>query len=313
MLHAELQDALNHWLTSLHTLNRASPHTITNYRHDVVQFLAFLQTHMGCDINLTNLGICQRRDVRAWLAEKHRKAYHPSSVRRSLSAIKQFFRYLEAQHEMNMSAVLSVRPPKSHTPIPRSVAVTDIHQLLQELQCLPREHWVGLRDKACALLLYGCGLRISEALSLTIRDISRLEQTIRIVGKGNKPRQVPILPVVLDAIDKYNHACPYETSGDVLFYGKRGKRLQPAMLARSIQSIRTQIHLPAHLTPHALRHSYATHLLERGGGLRDIQTLLGHASLSSTQRYTSVDIKHLADACNQANLAGNLSDIKSSH
>jgi integrase/recombinase XerC len=189
-----------------------------------------------------------------------------------------------------------MRAPKGVVPFPKSLSYIDISQILQQLYHHPSHDWQGVRDTAIAMLLYGCGLRISEALSLTSQDIARGNMAIRVMGKGKKQREVPLLPIVLEAIDAYISACPYPTNGTLLFFGKRGGALQSAIFQRRLQTLRAVLMLPDHASAHALRHSFATHLLEKGGELRDIQELLGHASLATTQRYTSVNVQQLCEA-----------------
>jgi integrase/recombinase XerC len=287
------------WENWLRHVRRASAHTLVSYRHDIDHFISFIQQHMGQEADIALLAGLQPRDIRAWLASRHGK-FEASSTARALSSVKHFFRYLEKQGSLTNAAIFHIRAPKTKKALPKALAEPQTAQALEAIAIQHDEPWVALRDTALLILLYGCGLRISEALSLTMGDIPKGD-TLSIVGKGNKQRQVPVLPIVRTAIADYLAACPYKRSKDeALFVGLRGKPLAPAVFQRELRHLRRQLGLPETTTPHAFRHSFATHLLAGGGDLRSIQELLGHASLSTTQRYTHIDKERLMAAYKSA-------------
>jgi integrase/recombinase XerC len=295
-----IQDACQHWLDYLVSVRGYSAATIAAYREDIGAFLTFMSCHLGEDLSLEALDQLCLRDMRGWLAERHRRGYHPASTRRALSALKQWVRFLRQRGEGEFVAIANIPAPSSRAVPPKALAMSDMEQVIARIADYQPQRWIGQRDKALALLLYGCGVRISEALGLRMCDIDRQGGTVRVIGKGDKQRDVPLLPVVQDAIEAYCRLCPYETSGAVLFYGARGKPLQAPVFRRQLQQLRAALMLPDHATPHALRHSYATHLLQQGANVRDIQELLGHASLTTTQRYTAVDAQALLQTCRSA-------------
>lgn len=295
---SELAGLCADWLQELETLRHYSPATITAYRHDVSAFMQFLAGHQGERMSLSVLQTLSPKQLRPWLSERHRSGHHPQSTRRALSAVKQFARYIQRKGEIDLTAITSLPPPRARPAAPKALTPEDVLALIQRIADYQPHVWVGKRDKAIALLLYGGGLRISEALGLRAQDIDAPQRVMRVIGKGNKERAVPLLPQVEAALADYCTACPYQTSEGVLFYGVRGKPLQPAVFQRQLQQLRATLLLPDHTTPHALRHSYATHLLHEGGSIRDIQELLGHASIAATQRYTAVDSAALLKAYN---------------
>lgn len=238
-------------------------------------------------------------NMRSWMAQMRGSGVAARSLARKLSAIKGFCRWLSERENLEMTAVLSTRAPKFQRKLPRPLAVDAAQSMIETVELQSTSDWVSARDVAVVTLLYGCGLRISEALALTWAD-TPLPKVLRIVGKGGKERIVPVLPAACDAVSIYARLCPHEYDPDArLFRGVRGGPLN----ARSIQMVmakaRMQLGLPATATPHAMRHSFATHLLAAGGDLRTIQELLGHASLSTTQAYTAVDTAHLMEVYNR--------------
>ena len=291
---ADLAAAVDTWLGRLADERRRSEHTVAAYRRDIDDFLRFLAEHRGAAPDLATLRDLAVRDLRAWLARRAADGRARTSTARALSAVRVFFRHLEREGVPVSSALSLVRAPKTPRAVPRPLtegqakAVVD----LDGLNTGPPD-WTARRDAAVLLLLYGCGLRIGEALSLNRADAPAADaelHSLMITGKGNKQRVVPVLPVVADAIADYLAACPHALEpGDPLFVGVRGRRLQPKLVQQTMARLRGALGLPASATPHALRHSFATHLLAGGGDLRTIQELLGHASLSTTQRYTEVD------------------------
>jgi integrase/recombinase XerC len=237
----------------------------------------------------------ETRDIRAWLASRS-QCFEAASTARALSTVKSFFRYLEKQEQVKNAAIFNIRGPRLKKALPRALAEGQAAEALQSIGQQHEEEWVNKRDVALLVLIYGCGLRISEALSLRCQDVPQGD-VLTITGKGNKQRQVPVLPAVKEAIQQYIASCPYPfTPLSPLFLGKRGKALDPAIFQLQLRKLRAALNLPESTTPHAFRHSFATHLLSAGGDLRSIQELLGHASLSTTQRYTHVDKARLLKA-----------------
>ncbi len=294
---------LRGWLKELAAVRRASTHSCAAYLHDVSGFLAFLFQHHGKALSLQELGAIEERDIRAWLAYRAGRGYAKSSNARALSAVRTFFRHLNTHAGIRNLAALQTATPKLDKPLPKAPSEKQAAAALDAMADQERLPWIAARDHAISMLLYGSGLRISEALNLTIADIRSSEGTLRILGKGNKERQVPLLTLVRNAIDEYLTQSPHhwhQEGSFPLFVGLRGKKLQAAIFSRTLQRIRREMGLPETLTPHALRHGFATHLLSRGAELRDIQELLGHVSLSTTQRYTHVDTARLMQAYSDA-------------
>jgi integrase/recombinase XerC len=297
-------DLMERWLEHLSALRGNSDKTIDAYRRDVSGFLGFMTGHLGGASSKRSLGRVGISDMRAWLANGRRSGRSPRSLARALSAVKSFYRWLGEAVGIDVTAVLATRAPKFSAGLPRPVSRPDTSNLIDTVEVQSADSWVAARDVAVVTLLYGCGLRISEALSLT-RAAAPLPEVLRITGKGNKERLVPVLPVVRQAVDTYLRLCPLaQRPDDPLFLGKRGGPLNPRLIQKVIQQARMQLGLPASATPHAMRHSFATHLLESGGDLRSIQELLGHASLSTTQAYTAVDQARLMEVYKKAHPKG---------
>ena len=286
-----LETALADWRLWLATERRASEHTLAAYRRDLADFLAFVSGHLGDRVGLDDLGRLKASDFRAWLANRAGRGLQASSTARALSVVRGFFRWLDKRGLASNPAVGAIRTPKVPRSVPRGLSQEEAGEALDLVEALDDRDWVNKRDAAVCLLLYGCGLRLGEALSLRRRDAPRAGQdSLLITGKGRKQRIVPLLPTVAEAIDDYLAACPHPQSSDgPLFVGIRGGPLGPRQVQQRLAELRRLLGLPASATPHALRHSFATHLLAGGGDLRAIQELLGHASLSTTQRYTDVD------------------------
>jgi integrase/recombinase XerC len=284
--------ALSDWLTYLAQERRASPRTVQAYGDCVGRYLAFLQQHRGEAVSLQDMGGIAPAELRAYLAFR-RSGDHPlapRSVSQALSAIRTFHRWLDRRCGVANDALALVRGPRVKPGAPRPVTEDQAAGLIAEAaEDEQREEWEAARDEAVLTLLYGCGLRISEALSLRRAD-APLPGSLRIVGKGAKERVCPVLPVVREAVDRYVALLPFAVDpGEPLFRAKRGGPLGPRPVQALMQRLRGRLGLPDSATPHALRHSFATHLLGAGADLRSIQELLGHASLSTTQRYTAVD------------------------
>jgi integrase/recombinase XerC len=290
----DLAQLANEWQGWLRDIKRASNHTIISYQNDLRQFFGFLSEHHGDKVTLKHLAALETKDFRAWLASRL-DAFEFTSTARALSTLKSFFRWLEKQGKIKNESVFHIRSPKIKKPLPKALAEEQSEAAMASIGSTHKEEWVNKRDLALLTLIYGCGLRISEALSL--KRSTMPADSIVITGKGNKQRVVPVLPVVKEAIEDYLTSCPYILEpASPLFLGVRGKKLDAAIFQREIRLLRQALGLPESTTPHAFRHSFATHLLSAGGDLRSIQELLGHASLSTTQCYTHVDRDRLQKA-----------------
>jgi len=288
------------WSIWLENQRRLSPNTRIAYLHDLEVFLAFLSKHLGQRISLNDLENITLTDFRSFITEIQIEGLSKSSTARTISTVRNFFHYLDRELAITNSHVDRIKSPKTNHSLPKALNVFDAKKSLEVANTLTKTHWVGARDSAILHLLYGCGLRISEVLQMN-GDIVPFSETIKITGKGSKQRLVPVLPSVRDAIDNYLAICPFQIKyGTPLFFGLRGKRLNPAIVQRMMRSLQITLGLPSTATPHALRHSFGTHLLINGGDLRAIQELLGHTSLSTTQRYTDVDTAHLLEVHQKA-------------
>jgi integrase/recombinase XerC len=292
---AGLVAALDSWRRWLADERRLSPHTLDGYGRDIAAFLAFLTGHFGHLPGLDDLAGLQPADVRAYLASRHREGLAKTSQARGLSALKSLFRFLDRQGLVHNAVFGVVRAPRLPISVPKPLGVEEALETLAAAADIQSEPWMAARDVALFSLLYGCGLRLGEALSLT-RGTAKVMasagggDSMTITGKGRKQRLVPLLPAVTEAVADYLAQCPFGGGADApLFVGARGGPLNPGVVQRQMRRLRPGLGLPDTATPHALRHSFATHLLAGGGDLRTIQELLGHASLSTTQRYTAVD------------------------
>ena len=285
------QDYIREWDAHLAHEKRRSEHTRRAYIATAERFCAFLSQHRGGAVDARMLGALTPNDLRAYLADRRAEGLGNASAARELSALRGFLRFVGGSG----ASVPPMRGPRVKKGLPRPVSPADAVALAQDVEDNARQGWTGARDFALLLLLYGAGLRIGEALSLTGAAVP-LGETLRVTGKRNKTRVVPILPAVAAAVARYVAACPYPIAKDqALFLGARGGALAPGVIRASVRSARRALGLPERTTPHALRHSFATHLLAGGADLRSLQELLGHASLASTQVYTAVDAAHLLD------------------
>jgi len=289
------RDALAGWLDHIRALDGAAANTVEAYRTDVAGFLAFMAEHHGGDQGRGALARVGLGDMRAWMAHERGRGVGPRSLARALSAVKSFYRWLSERDGFDATAVLSTRSPKFTRKLPRPVSQEAAREVIATAESQARAGWIGARDAAVITLLYGCGLRISEALGLKGGDVP-LGEVLRIRGKGGKERIVPVLPAAHAAVEAYLALCPHPREPRApLFRGARGGALNPRLVQKAMEAARLQLGLPATATPHAMRHSFATHLLNAGGDLRAIQELLGHASLSTTQAYTAVDTARLME------------------
>lgn len=291
---AALQSAVATWRRWLADERRASAHTLDGYGRDLAAFLIFLTDHLGNEPRLADLGGLRPADFRSFLAQRSAAGLGRTSLARTMSSLRSFFRHLDRHDLAHNPALGTVRAPRPPRSLPKALAEDEALETIAGVGELQSEPWMAARDTALFTLLYGCGLRIGEALALDRRDAPS-GPSMMITGKGRKQRLVPLLPAVVDAVAIYLAQCPFIGGADFpLFVGARGKRLNPGVVQRQMRHLRALLGLPDTATPHALRHSFATHLLSGGGDLRTIQELLGHASLSTTQRYTEVDAGKLA-------------------
>jgi integrase/recombinase XerC len=278
---------------------RRSPHTVRAYVATAHRFIRFLGEYRGESVDSALLLALSAGDLRAFLGRRRAEGLGASSAARELSAVRAFLTFAAAKFN-KPAQYPRVRAPKRPRTLPRPAAPDEAMALADDAAAAASQEWIGARDLAILLLLYGAGLRVAEALSLTAGDLP-IGQALRVTGKRSKTRIVPIVPAVAEAIRAYVAQCPYPLAGDVpLFLGARGGPLNPDLVRRSVAAARKRLGLPDTLTPHALRHSFATHLLARGADLRSLQELLGHASLSSTQIYTAVDAARLLDVYRHA-------------
>ena len=292
------------WLTSLAKERRLSPNTVEAYGRDLRQFLSFLTAHLGEPASVAGILALKPLDIRAFLSARRREAVQSRSLSRQLASLRSFARHLEREGHGTASAFAAIRSPKMEKNLPRplsaasAVAVTETDLRAGG----DRKPWIVARDAAVLSLLYGGGLRISEALGLKRRDAPiNGTDSLTVTGKGSKMRSIPIIPPIQRAIEEYLRLCPYAVPPEgPLFVGARGGVLSPRIIQLAVEEMRGMLGLPDSATPHALRHSFATHLLARGGDLRGIQELLGHASLSTTQLYTKIDATRLMDAFDEA-------------
>ena len=284
------------WLAQLSAVRGASPRTVDAYRADVSGYLGFLAGHWGGPTGAAALARVTTSDIRAWMAHERGRGLSARSLARGLSAVKSFHAWLAEAHGLPAPAVTATRGPRVKPRLPRPVAPDAARALIATVELQTLEPWIGARDVAVVTLLYGCGLRISEALGLRQAD-APLPEMLRIRGKGGRERLVPVLPAAARAVDDYLALVPFAPNPKAaLFLGARGGQLSPRHIQLVMAKARMQLGLPATATPHALRHSFATHLLEAGGDLRTIQELLGHATLATTQVYTGVDQVRLMEA-----------------
>lgn len=300
----DLAQAIRDWIAFLRDERRYATHTLEAYSRDLRQFLAFLMDHAGARPGIAALAQCRPADIRAFMARRRGEGVESRSLLRSLAGIRSFIRFLEKQGKADASAFANVRSPKLSRSLPKPLPASAATQL-SNVDCRvgdERAPWILARDAAVIGLLYGAGLRISEALSLRRSEApTGAVDSLSVTGKGRKMRMVPVIEPVRRGIEDYLALCPWPLPAEgPLFVGARGGPLSPRIIQLTIERLRGALALPPTATPHALRHSFATHLLARGGDLRSIQELLGHASLSTTQIYTAVDSHRLLEAYKSA-------------
>jgi len=283
---------------------RASPYTLRNYLATLERFDDFLAGHLGSPARLEMLAALETKDFRGFLAQRRNEGLQPQSIKLELSALKSFYGFLRKRAGVENDAIAVMRGPRARERLPRPVSASDARALIEAARTVEtsvnKQNWEKARDAALFTLIYGAGLRISEALSLTWGE-APLAETLRIKGKGGKTRAVPVIPASRDAVAAYQELCPYGSqSSDPLFFSRRGRALSPRLAQMTMARLRAVLGLPTSATPHALRHAFATHLLTAGGDLRAIQELLGHTSLAATQRYTKIDADRLLQVFDKA-------------
>jgi integrase/recombinase XerC len=288
------------WLDALARQRRLSPETVEAYERDTRQFLQFMTGYIAGPPAIADIAALRPADLRAFLAHRRTGGAGPRTLGRGLAGIRSLLRFLERQGLASAAGAQALRAPRQPKSLPKPLTAVDARRVASADEQLAEAPWVAARNAAVFTLLYGCGLRISEALRITASELPEADM-LRVVGKGGKTRLAPVLPVVKRAVAEYRRLCPYHLDGhQPLFRGVRGGPLDPAIVQREMRKLRSALNLPDTATPHALRHSFATHLLGKGGDLRTIQELLGHASLSTTQVYTGVDTQRLLDIYDSA-------------
>ncbi len=290
------KEYIDSWYLYLKNQRHYSIHTLKAYKTDLHYFLEFIYSHTAESITPNLLANLTVRDFRAWLAYRKQSSIKSISNARALSVIRGFFNYLEKIYGITNQEIFIIKIRRVVKPLPRALTVQSAMKVTSVISNIQtsQEIWIGLRDYAIVLLLYGCGLRIGEVLSLTLRNFQDDIDYVTVKGKGNKERSVPILLIVREAVLEYIKRCPYNIEKiGALFVGAQGKKLNPDVFRAKIRLIRSSLGLPSYTSPHAFRHSFATHLLSKGVDLRVIQELLGHSSLTATQRYTKIDSESL--------------------
>ncbi len=298
----EVKNLVDDFLVYLTNEKRCSDHTIVSYHTDIFYFFSFLKNNSNYLVDKKKLESLPIQDFRSWLVFRKEQNFSNSSTARAISCLKSFFKFLSRHKIITNQAIENLKTPKLGKPVPKAVDKIDIDAIINLIGEFSKEIWLQKRDLALLTLIYGSGLRISEALSLTKSHLNN-NGVVIITGKGNKQRMVPILPIIQNRIDEYLAILPHKiNNNEPIFLGLRGKKYHPAMFEKLIQHIREFLNLPNTITPHSFRHSFATHLLESGGDLRTIQELLGHSSLSTTQRYTKIDKRRLLEVYNKVSL-----------
>ena len=290
-----MNDAVAEFIDYLTQTKNYSVHTATAYETDIRDFIKFYDNYIGADVSLADFARADTICFRAWMADRGRRNLAHKSTARALSSLRGFYKFLAKKHNVHNNAIGLISSPKVPRKLSKAIEVSDVehmHDAIRDIDAA--EPWIAARDWALVTLIFGCGLRISEALSLKNIDIRGRPDSLRILGKGAKERIVPILPAVLDAIDKYTRLRPFGTApDDALFRSVRGLPMSARMAEKVIEKLRHYLQLPDYVTPHALRHTFATALLAGGADIRSLQELLGHSSLSTTQLYTRVNMAEI--------------------
>ncbi|MBE7732802.1 tyrosine recombinase XerC [Devosia faecipullorum] len=298
-----VRERISAWLRDLGAVKRLAPKTLEAYGRDLGQFMSFLAGHMGGTVGLQSLRELRGADIRAFMAQRRSESLGSRSLARILSALKSFFGFLEREGTLTSEALNVIRTPKIPRALPKALTISEAKDAIVATDAMEERPWIAARDMAVLSLCYGAGLRISEALAVTRTDLEA--DILRVTGKGGRVRIVPLIAPVRQAIDTYLGLVPFKLwPEEPLFRGLRGGVLSPRLIQKRMEALRSALGLPPSATPHALRHSFATHLLGKGGDLRSIQELLGHASLSTTQIYTAVDTERLLDSYAKAHPRG---------
>ena len=296
----KVRQTIQKWQEYLVSERRLSVLTAESYLEDLKEFFTFLLDSLGKEVDLKDLENLTITDFRSFLAWRTEQKISKASIARGVSALKNFFRFLMREGLVQNKSIMAVRSARPNKILPHPLSAEQAKKFLKLAFSMQKEAWQGERDVALFTLMYGAGLRIAEALSLNVKDIPLNADAMTITGKGNKQRLIPLLPVVCQTIKKYLESHPCPTPDSPLFVGARGDRINPGVVQRTVRKIRYALNLPDTVTPHALRHSFATHLLQGGGDLRTVQELLGHSSLSATQRYTEITLQDLDRVYNKA-------------
>ncbi|AZL15045.1 tyrosine recombinase XerC [Rickettsiales endosymbiont of Stachyamoeba lipophora] len=285
-----LSDIINKWSQYLKNLRNFSEHSLLAYQNDLMHFLSFLNNYHGEEVSLTSLDQLQIRDLRSWISSRHNNDYDDNSNARAISVIKNFYKFLIKNNYITNQTIFSFKIKKRRNLLPKSLTEYEAQEALNLVNEIEENPWIASRDLALITLIYACGLRISEALNLTLNMIDFSNKYLRITGKGHKTRIIPIIELALQRIVSYQQNCPYSINSNTpLFYGLKGKKLLAPIVNKRIRELRAILNLGDNITAHSFRHSFATHLLNNGADLRSIQELLGHESLSTTQIYTKLD------------------------
>lgn len=292
-----MENAVAEFLEYLLGVKNYSPHTATAYKIDILDFLSFYERFNGTSAFPSDLSRADTICFRAFLADRQRRGLSPKSTARALSSLRGFYKFLAKNYGVKNDAISLISSPKVPRKLSKAINPIDVENMQDAIRAIDgRSPWVAARDWALVTLLFGCGLRISEVLSLRNRDIASRPNVLRILGKGGKERLVPVLPAVWDSIDKYTSVRPFGNApDDELFRSVRGLPMTPRMAEKVVESLRHYLQLPDYVTPHALRHTFATALLSNGADLRSLQELLGHSSLSTTQLYTRVNMAEISN------------------
>ncbi|MCD6035662.1 MAG: tyrosine recombinase XerC [Rickettsiales bacterium] len=304
-LGTDLRNCLIRWQAWLEEEKRVSTHTLTAYLQDTTAFFTFLHQHLEEELTIASLDSLALQDMRSWLAHRQKKEFTPTSTARAISSVRNFFRFLTREGLITQDISREIRMPRLQKPVPKALGQEESLAAANSIDELSNESWIGKRDQAILLLLYGAGLRISEALGITQGQWAETSDSLHIRGKGNKERVVPLLPKIKRGVDEYLHACPHPLNAETpIFRGMRGDVLRASTFWKQLKQLQGYVGLPGHASAHAYRHSFATHLLEEGGDIRTIQRLLGHESIATTQRYTKVDSARLLRAYADAHPKG---------
>lgn len=306
----DLNDFINSWLKHLKSSRNLSDNTVNSYRSDITQLISFLRNYKGLEINIEEFKKLTRSDIRAWFLNRRNNNETPRTISRGLSATKSFFKFLIKEQIISGTDIVSIKPPKTEKSLPRPLNISQINGLIDSISDIKQTEWIVQRDKALLALIYSVGLRLSEALSLNRSDILDSQGAISVLGKGGKIRRVPLIESIHNVILDYLKSCKFNST-EALFVNNRGKRLTASSVQKLIKRSRQLLALSNNVTPHSLRHSCATHLMENSGNLRGIQELLGHSSISSTQIYADVAKKYIAEIYDKCHPLSRKNSVKS--